>query len=899
VTLAAGTRLGPYEIVAPLGAGGMGEVYRARDAKLQREVAIKVLPSAFASDAERLARFRREAQVLAALNHPHIAAIYGLEESAGVEALVLELVEGETLAERIARGAIPLEEALPIAREMAWALEAAHEKGIVHRDLKPANVKLTPGGKVKVLDFGLAKALTGDPSSPDATSSPTLTARSTEAGVVIGTAAYMSPEQARGRAVDRRSDIWAFGTVLYEMLAGRRAFEGETASDALAAVLTKEPDWKALPKETPPPIRRLLRRCLDRDRERRLHDVADARLEIDEALSGTAPPEAAAAIASPRARPSRAIVVAAVLVAAAAASLATLWIAGRLRPPAPSAPVVRPLTDSGRDWSPAASPDGRFVAFVSDRDGRPRIWLKQLPGGDEAALTAGPDDQPHFFPDGSSVLFVRNETHGPSLFRVSVLGGEPRRVVADAYDGAWSPDGSRIAFMRQIQDGGQRIWVLYSASSDGSDAKEIFRTSASLIDSPVWSPDGEEIVCYPRMIGSSTTNIPMYVVKASGGGHQEVGVEGTQLRSPAVWNGRGRDLLFARAAGVAGLDASPVDVRRLDLGSKRETQVFWSPNRIMALDILGPGKLVFDVNSSRYNLQETALGGGRAAGWLTRGPGLNRQPRYSPDGKSILFSALKGGNLDVWSLELANGALRRLTDSPAADFDPALTPDGKELIWSSDRGGHFEIWMANADGTGARQVSHDGNDAENATGTPDGQWIAYVSGNPKSFGIWKVRTDGTNATLLTSGLVDWPEVSPDGRYVAYLSARFTPQRAIRVLRFEDGSHVPFTIPLGPSARGFEIVGRMRWMPDGRSLAFLALDGQRRYGVYVQDFVPDKDTSATRRQLAGFDPEFASETFAISPDGGRICIAQWEQVTSIMAAEGVPGVEPPARKAPAR
>ncbi len=390
----------------------------------------------------------------------------------------------------------------------------------------------------------------------------------------------------------------------------------------------------------------------------------------------------------------------------------------------------------------------------------------------------------------------------------------------------------------------------------------------------------------------------MFVVNASGGGHREVGAEGSQLRTPAIWNGRGRNLLFARASGVAGLDASPVEVRRLDLGSNRETLVFWNPNRIMTLDVLGPGKLVFDVNSSRYNLQETALGPGRAAKWLTRGPGLNRQPRYSPDGGSIVFSALKGGNLDVWSLELASGALRRLTDSPAADFDPALTPDGKELIWSSDRGGHFEIWMANADGTGARQVSHDGKDAENATGTPDGRWIAYVSGgDPKSFGIWKVRTDGTQATRLTSGLVDWPEVSPDGRYVAYLSNRFTPQRAIRVLRFEDGSDVPFTIPLAPSVRSFEIVGRMRWMPDGRSIAFLALDAERRYGVFVQDFVPDKDTSATRRPLAGFEPEFASETFAISPDGQRVCISQWEQVTTIMAADGVAGVEPLNRKNP--
>ena len=282
MSLSPGTRLGPYEILSPLGAGGMGEVYRARDAKLNRDVAIKVLPEAVAEDAERLARFQREAQVLASLNHPHIAAIYGLEKAGNFEALVLELVEGETLAERIGAGPIPVDEALAIARQIADALEAAHEKGIVHRDLKPANVKITPEGKVKVLDFGLAKALTGDASSPDVSHSPTLTAQATQAGVVIGTAAYMSPEQARGKAVDKRADIWAFGAVLYEMLSGRKAFEGETVSDTLAAVLRADIDWSSLPSQTPAAVRGVLRRCLDRDPKHRLRDIGDARIALED-----------------------------------------------------------------------------------------------------------------------------------------------------------------------------------------------------------------------------------------------------------------------------------------------------------------------------------------------------------------------------------------------------------------------------------------------------------------------------------------------------------------------------------------------------------------------------------------------------------------------------------------
>ncbi len=286
MSVSSGTRLGPYQILAPLGAGGMGEVYRARDTKLGRDVALKVLPLAFAADPERLARFRREAQVLASLNHPGIAAIYGLEESDGVLALVMELVEGPTLAERIAQGPVPLQEALPIARQIAEALEYAHERGVVHRDLKPANVKITGEGTAKVLDFGLAKAL--DPqesaSSLNLANSPTMGIAPTQAGMILGTAAYMSPEQAKGRPADRRADIWAFGCVLYEMLTGDKAFNGEAISEILAAVMLKEPDWARLPSDSPPTVKRLLRRCLDKDPKRRLRDIGEARIAIEEYL---------------------------------------------------------------------------------------------------------------------------------------------------------------------------------------------------------------------------------------------------------------------------------------------------------------------------------------------------------------------------------------------------------------------------------------------------------------------------------------------------------------------------------------------------------------------------------------------------------------------------------------
>ncbi|HEV2063125.1 MAG TPA: protein kinase, partial [Thermoanaerobaculia bacterium] len=448
MSISAGTRLGPYEILAPLGAGGMGEVYRARDGKLNRDVAIKVLPEAFALDAERLARFRREAQVLASLNHPHIAAIYGLEESGGVEALVLELVEGQTLAERLARGALPVDEALEIARQIADALEAAHEKGIVHRDLKPANVKLTPQGKVKVLDFGLAKALSGDRSSPEVSTSPTMTAAATQAGVVIGTAAYMSPEQARGKAVDKRADVWAFGVVLWEMLTGRRLFEGDTVSDVLAAVLRHELDWKLLPPQTPAAVRRVLHRCLERDPARRMHDIADARLEMDEAPE---PVPGALGVAGPRGFQRSASAW-----AAAAVILALVAAAGWWRALSAARPALRertafevsiPAGDGlAFDDTPilAFSRDGRRLVYAADRGGARQLFLRTL-GEIEGHPLEGTSGgrSPFFSPDGQWIGFFAEG----KLKKVQAGGGPPQTICDDttAHRGAaWAEDDTII-----------------------------------------------------------------------------------------------------------------------------------------------------------------------------------------------------------------------------------------------------------------------------------------------------------------------------------------------------------------------------------------------------------------------------------------------------------------------
>jgi serine/threonine-protein kinase len=394
-----------YRITGKLGEGGMGEVYRATDTKLGRDVAIKVIPEVFALDPDRMARFEREAQVLASLNHPNIAAIYGVEH----RALIMELVEGPTLAERIRKGPLAMEEVLPIARQVAEALEYAHERGIVHRDLKPANIKFTSEGRVKVLDFGLAKALSNDAAASDPASSPTLTMRATLAGVIMGTAAYMSPEQARGTAVDKRADIWAFGAVLYEMLTGRQVFGGETVSDTLAAVLKTDPDWSALPAGTPSSIRRLLIRCLERDRKRRLADIADARLEIDEALSGTPEFPAPAALADKRAA-FRWWVTAVSLVAIAGLAIGALHF--RESPPQ-SLPIrfeiPAPEKSSFGDFGLALSPDGRRLAFIAGGpDGQPMVWVRSLDSVAAQALpgTGGAGYLPFWSPDSRFIGFL-------------------------------------------------------------------------------------------------------------------------------------------------------------------------------------------------------------------------------------------------------------------------------------------------------------------------------------------------------------------------------------------------------------------------------------------------------------------------------------------------------------
>jgi eukaryotic-like serine/threonine-protein kinase len=738
-----------YRLIAEIGAGGMGEVYRARDTKLQRDVALKILPQSMVHDADRMARFEREAQVLASLNHPNIAAIHGLEESNGIRALVMELVEGETLAEKIVGegSALPREpkglpypEALPIARQIAEALEYAHEHGVIHRDLKPANVKITPEGTVKVLDFGLAKVLGGTGVPPvhgqDAHATPDST---TEAGMILGTAAYMSPEQAKGQRVDRRCDIWAFGCVLYEMLSGRKAFDGETLSDLLAAVITKEPDWTTLPGTTPLSIQSLIRRCLVKDSKQRLRDIGDARISIEETISGTgvSPVEAhgqarperserdAHATPPHRALPCLAAVLLGILLAG------VYWLS---RPPAkPQVTGMVQLTDDGHAKDGALLTDGSRVYFREGSWDRAQVSVH---GGEVAPVTSIslPQALPlDISPDGSEFLVAQLTTSADQapLWIAPVLGGSPRRVgnlMVNSFvpaggpllqTAAWSPDMQRIAFARGND--------LYTAMPDGSDVKEL----ASLPGEGFavhWSPNG--------------SHLGITVLNTKTGAHSlwELGADGTNLHellrgwssAPAeccgVWTPDGKYLVFqATRHGLTSLWALAQKSGLFSRAPRQPIQLTTGPMDMESPALSRDGRKIFTLGIqprgklARYDARSKSLvpylGGAsishvdfskdgqwvaylsypRSDLWRSKADGSDRLqltfpplqaslPRWSPDGKQIAVFGLKPGEAAKIYIVPADGGEpeRVLPQDTAEELDPFWSPDGNRLVFSKN-----------------------------------------------------------------------------------------------------------------------------------------------------------------------------------------------------------------------
>ena len=822
MSLAPGTRIGPYEIVSILGAGGMGEVYRARDPKLNRDIALKILPEAFASAADRIARFKREAQVLASLNHPHIAAIYGFEEENGVRALALELVDGPTLADRIAQGPVPLDEALPIARQIAEALETAHERGIVHRDLKPANIKVRSDSAVKVLDFGLAKA--AEPASNisgDATASPTITSPAmTQMGIILGTAAYMSPEQAKGRQADKRSDVWAFGAVLYEMLSGQRAFKGDDISDTLAAVLRQEIDWTALPPSTPVSVRRLIARCLDRDLRQRLRDIGEARIVLeDPAALARGEAGGVSALAPPRPLWRRAIPIATALFVGALLAAGSVWLLTR---PAPSSVVRSTITVSGptallrgNDRDVAITPDGSRIVYR----GTNQLLVRKLEDLEPMVLKGlGAPRGPFVSPDGQWIGFF----DGTTLKKVAITGGPPVPIASlgsyvppGGSSATWGPDGAIIfatggpaTGLRRVSDEGGEPTVLTTPDRER----------------------GENSHRWPEFLPGRRA--VLFTIH-SFDGMQKIAVLDLQTRTWKVLIDGGSAARYVPTGhlvyGVTGtLRAVAFDLERL--------AVVGTP--VPVLDGLEAADVVFAANGSLVYIPGRDPASQNTVVWVDRlrhvSPLPNipldqyRDVRVSPDGGRLALAT----EADVFTYDVGRGILSRLTTDPASDRSPIWTRDGQRIIFRSTRVRFPALFWRPADGTGRDEqlfTRKDLVDLYPSSWAPDGTQLLFTEAPGQGGGcavgqIAIERPSDTNVLLKGEPCSAHAAVSPNGRWMAYRSNE-SGQNEIYVQRYPelgdrqkistDGGNVPV------------------WSRNGQELFFSSREGRQMLAVPVQ------------------------------------------------------------------
>jgi serine/threonine-protein kinase len=843
----------------------MGEVYRAHDPRLKRDVAIKVLPEAFAGDGERIARFRREAEVLAALNHPNIGAVYGFEETPRGSGIVLELVEGQTLAERLARGPMPLDEALTVASHIAAAVAAAHERGVTHRDLKPANIKVAPDGRVKVLDFGLAKladaAITPDSHDPAVhpllSVSPTMASPAAVTGVgsIIGTAAYMSPEQARGRPVDRRTDVWAFGCVLYEMLTGRRVFEGaESVSDAIAAVLTSEPDWTRLPASTPPQVRTLLRRCLQRDPERRLHHLGDARLELEDALTGSVIDPAGDAGARSGLWLLRAVPL---FLAALAAAVAAWAIWSRPASPTPEArppvrlelnlpPGMELFTASAR--TVAISPAGSRVAFIGGVAGTRQVYVRELDHFDITALRGTEGATACFFsPDGESIAFV---TAAGVLGTVNIEDGLVTRVadrVSFLYGAAWTPD-DRIIFVR---DG--RLWHMARAGG----------VPSRLIDDD--DSSGDLLQAWPQVLPGGSNLL--FAVGSGDAWRIDLLVLATGERRTLV--DRGTLPLYANSGHVlffrdGELFAAPFDAGRAEVTGPavRALENLPAVNLgIPTLDIASTGTLVYAPTTAVRRLV-----------WVTRDgveQPLNDElrtyasPKVSPDGRRILVQAG-----DLWVQDLSRDTFTRLVSRDAVTNGfPIWSPDGQRVLFRTPRGIRIIDANGGSDGELVRGTSE--YDYPGAL-TPDGSTLVFLrSLQESSFDVFALplrAPEEIRALLQTPAYEGGARLSPDGRWLSYVSNE-TGQNEVYLRPFQ-GLDRRWQVSAGGGTQAI-------WNPDGREIFYRS--GER---MMVVGFATDPEVTLTSPRLL-FEQQYAYgagitiANYDVTPDGQRFVMVKDE------------------------
>ena len=807
-----GTRLAHYEITAHLGSGGMGEVYQATDTKLGRSVAIKLLPATFASDPERLTRFRREAQALAALNHLNIAQIYGIEDSGGTSCIVMELVDGETLQARIQRGPVAVGEALAIAKQIAEALEAAHDKGVIHRDLKPGNIMLAEG-KVKVLDFGLAKAYDTPSANTDLAHSPTLTGMAaTSAGVILGTAAYMSPEQAKGRAVDRRTDIFAFGCVLYEMLTAKKAFDGEDVTDILGAVLRVEPDWSQLPEDLPPGVRRLLRLCLEKNPRNRRSDATDIRLDLDHLLNEPAP-ATPAGIETPK-RPlwARALPVVSALVIGGIVSGAAIWnlrptpAAGAVTRFAVTLPQGQSFSNTGRQFV-AVSPDGSALLYNANQ----RLYLRQLSELEARPIPGTETFQavlnPVFSPDGRSVAFFAGSDR--TLKKIAVSGGAAVTLcpAEPPFGLSWGAGG--IAF-------GQGTAGIFSVSENGGKPERVVTVKDNeTAHGPQVLPGGKAILYTVRGAGEGDWDkAKIFVQSLEPGSTPQLVIDG------------GREGRFVSTGHIVyayqgTLFAVPFDLKQLKKTGGPTPVVEGVRNSAVTT---GSSQFSFAENGTLIFVPGPLSGGGsgalrtlafrdRSGNELERlkvPPRAYSYPRVSPDGKRVAVST-DDDKPDVWIIDLAGGsAPRQLTLGGKSVVPVWSAPDGLRVAFRSNREGDDSIWWQKADGTGSAErltKAESGTFHVPSSWSPDGKYLAYTAVKDSAAAVWILSIEDRKATLFAANAAQ-ADFSPDGRWLAYQSS-------------ETGQRQIFVQPFPATAAKYPVVlgGQPFWSHDGNELFY--------------------------------------------------------------------------------
>jgi Tol biopolymer transport system component len=814
--------LGPYRIVALVGAGGMGEVFRARDSKLKRDVALKLLPGAYAVDPDRIARFRREAQALAALNHPHIAAIYGLEEANGRQALVLEFVEGATLADRIKQGPLSPRKALSLAHQIAQALEAAHEKGIVHRDLKPANIKVTPGGVVKVLDFGLAKTI-GDLQPTTITESPVLPS-DTRLGTVLGTAAYMSPEQARGEEVDARTDVWAFGCVLFEMLAGRRAFEGDSAADSMAKVLDGTPDWSRLPRQTPARVRSLLRQCLQKERGKRPQSMREARFVVERLLA-------------PPASVSRTWAAAAAVAIIASAAGAVIWL-GRDRTPWTDRSRWVQLTNLDSVTQPALSPDGRMVAFIRGPHtfvSPGQVYIKQLPSGEPVPLTndSYPKMSPVFAPDGTRIAYTVTEGASWNTWEVATLRGEPRRWLENASGLKWV-GGSALVFS-EIKRGNHMAIVRSDTARTRARDVYVPPHSSGMAHRSDVSPDMRWALVVE--MDERGAWIPCRVVPLDGGTSRAVGPSRSRC-TEAAWSPDGRWMYFTADAG----DGFHVWRQRFPEGTPEA--ITSGPTQEEGLAIAADGRSVI-----------TSVGLTQRGVWIHDAAGERQvslegyayMPLFSADGRTLCFRrapAVATGQTpsELWKVDVASGRTDRLFPGQlVSSFD--LSRDDRVVAAITETDGRSRLWWTWLDGREPpRRIPRaEGDIPRFGAG---GEIIFRVTQGDTGI-LQRIRVEDPAAKRIgpIAGSVTGM-VSPDGRW---LSGTLDPPGYVLMSTVGEASRRLTT---------WAQSARLRWSADGRRAALSVQYGEASAFVVGRTYVLPVEPGAVLPAIppAGFRSE---------------------------------------------